>query len=177
MHRWTRAQYERMIEAGVFDEDDRVELIDGEIVTMSPQGSRHAVGIRLVHQALRAAYADDYLVDVQLPLALGASSEPEPDVAVVEGDPRDYIGAHPRTALLVVEVAESSAAFDRTRKQALYAQHEIGEYWLIDLEAEQLEVYRRPAGRQYEEKTTLHRGDEVIPPRCDEALAVSALLP
>lgn len=177
VHRWTRAQYERMIEAGVFDEDDRVQLIEGEIVTMSPQGSRHAVGIRLVHQALRAAYADDYLVDVQLPLALGASSEPEPDVAVVEGDPRDYIGTHPRTALLVVEVAESSAAFDRTRKQALYAQHGIEVFWLLDLEVDHLEVYRRPAGRQYEEKTTLHRGDEVTPPRCEKALAVSALLP
>lgn len=176
-HRWTRAQYERMIEAGVFDEDDRVELIDGEIVTMSPQGSRHAGTVSLVEGALRAVYAPSILIRIQMPLALGETSEPEPDVAAVQGSPRDFMDAHPTTALLVVEVADTSAAFDRTQKQALYAQHEIGEYWLIDLEAEHLEVYRRPAGRQYEEKTTLHRGDEAVPPRCDEAIAVSGLLP
>lgn len=176
-HRWTRAQYERMIEAGVLDEEDRVELIEGEIVAMSPQGSRHAAAIRLVHRALRAAYPDDYLVDVQLPLALGEASEPEPDVAVVKGDPRDFIDTHPDTAVLVVEVAESSAGFDRTRKQVLYAQHGIGEYWLVDLEAEHMEVYRHPAGTQYEEKTTLHRGDEIMPPESSTSIAVHDLLP
>lgn len=177
VHRWTRAQYERMIEAGVLGEDDRVELIEGEIVAMSPQGSRHAAAIRLIQRALRAAYADDYLVDIQLPLALGDASEPEPDVAVVRGAPRDFMEAHPSTALLVVEVSDSSAAFDRTAKQALYARHDIGTYWLVDLEADHVAVYRHPAEAQYEEKRTFHRGDDLRPPASESSVAVADLLP
>ena len=112
-----------------------------------------------------------------MPLALGRASEPEPDIAVVRGSPRDFMDAHPTAALLVVEVADSSAAFDRTRKQALYAQHEIKEYWLVDLGAEHLEVYRHPAESQYEEKTTLHRGETVTPPEGTKSIAVTDLLP
>jgi len=177
-HRWTRAQYEQMIDAGVFAEDDRVELIEGTIVAMSPQGSRHATAVGLVEDELRQAYPrPDLFLRIQMPVALGSTSEPEPDVAVVEGARRDFVDQHPTTALLVVEVSETSAAFDRTAKQTLYARHGIGTYWLLDLEADHLEVYRHPAGERYEEKTTLHRGDTVVPPDGSQSVAVNDVLP
>lgn len=166
-----------MIEAGILGEEDRVELINGEIVPMSPQGSRHAGTVSLVEGVLRKAYPERFLIRIQMPLALGTASEPEPDVAVVEGTPRDYMDAHPSSALLVVEVAESSVDFDRTTKQALYAAHDVGEYWLVNVESGFLEVYRHPSEERYEEKTTLHRGDEVEPLGGMEEIAVEDLLP
>ncbi len=176
-HRWTRAQYERMVEAGVFGEDDRVELIEGEVIRMSPQGSRHATAIRLVQQALQSVYSEGVLVDIQLPLALGRDSEPEPDVAIVEGSPRDYIDAHPTTAVLVVEVSDASVDLDRTRKKWLYARHGIGTYWILDLAHEHLEVYSDPEGTTYQTKRTFHRGDRVEAPRAEATVAVADLLP
>ena len=177
-HRWTRAQYERMIEAGILGEDDHVELINGEIVPKSPQGSPHATATGLVEDALRMSYAStETIIRTQMPLALGQASEPEPDLAVVRGSRRDYPDAHPSIALLVVEAADSSAAYDRTTKQALYAAHEVPEYWIVDLGADHVEVYRSPSGKQYEEKTTLRRGDEVEPPAGKRGVAVADLLP
>ena len=120
-----------MIEAGILGEDDRVELINGEIVTVSPQQSPHATGVTLVADELRLAYSRDYTVRIQLPLVLDPDSEPEPDVAVVVGKPRDYRKAHPTTAVLAVEVADSSLVKDRTEKAQLYARHGIIEYWIM----------------------------------------------
>lgn len=176
-HRWTREQYERMVEAGVLGEDDRVELIEGKIVTTSPQGSQQATSVGLIADALQEVYSDGVFIRVQMPLALGGRSEPEPDIAVIEGRRRDYADAHPTTALLVVEVSDTSGPFDRTQKQALYARHGIGTYWIVDLDREHLEVYRNPSGEQYEEKRTVHRGESVTPPEGDETVAVTDLLP
>ena len=99
-HRWSRAEYDRAAEAGVFSADVRLELIDGEILDMTPQGSRHATAFSLVADAVQRAFGPGYYVRLQLPLALADDSEPEPDIAVVEGDVRDYRDEHPRTALL-----------------------------------------------------------------------------
>lgn len=176
-HRWTREQYEQMVEAGVFGEDDRVELINGAIVTMSPQGSRHATVVGLVSDALQKFYETGGVIRVQMPLALGAISEPEPDVAVVAGERRDFLGAHPDTATLVVEVSETSVTLDRTQKKELYAQHGIEEYWIVDLDDEALEVYRDPAGAKYETKRTFHRGESVRPPQSTGPVPVADLLP
>ena len=89
-HRWTRQQYDQMIEAGILDENDRVELIDGEITEMSPQKGPHAMAVMLALGALQAAYKGPFMVRPQLPLALDPDSEPEPDIAVVVGKPRDF---------------------------------------------------------------------------------------
>ena len=120
-HRWSRAEYDRAVEAGVFGPDARLELIEGAILAMGPQGSEHFTGIELVVDALRAAFGAGYRVRTQGPLAAGEDSEPEPDVAVVAGDARSYRDAHPSSALLVVEVSDHSLHRDRTVKQRLYA--------------------------------------------------------
>ena len=144
--RWTRAEYGRMVEVGLLTEDDRVELVDGEILTMSPHNGPHATAIGLAHEALRAVFAELGHVRVQLPLALDAMSEPEPDFAVVAGGLRDYLDHHPDSALLVVEVADSTLSFAR-RKGGLYARAGVPEYWIVNLVDPCLEVHRAPAAR------------------------------
>ncbi|RMH56879.1 MAG: Uma2 family endonuclease [Bacteroidetes bacterium] len=177
-HRWTRAAYDRMIEAGVFRPEDRVQLIDGEIVAMRPQGSQHATTIRLVEEALRAAFGDGYDVRPQLPLALGDFSEPGPDVAVVQGTPRDYVDAHPSEALLVVEVADATLRLDRTEKLRLYALHGMPEYWIVNLIDRVLEVHREPIGEAYRLKTSHAAGEAVAPAaRPGASIPVADLLP
>jgi Uma2 family endonuclease len=142
--RWTRREYDRMAEAGLFAPDERVELLEGDIVTVTPQQSPHAACIGLVDEALRKAFGPSYWIRVQLPLVIDPDSEPEPDLAVVLGSPRDYAHDHPRTALLVVEVADSTIAKDRTYKTRIYARAGIREYWIVNLAERCLEVYRDP---------------------------------
>lgn len=118
--RWTRVEYERLIDRGIFREDERLELVDGLLVVKEPQGDPHAAAVDLAMAALRQAFGTGWLVRPHAPLALGGRSRPEPDVAVVPGGPRDYPRA-PRTAALVVEISDSRLAFDRTRKASVYA--------------------------------------------------------
>jgi Uma2 family endonuclease len=133
-HRWTRREYHDLVDAGFLGEDDPVELINGENIHMSPQNTPHVVAVRLVRRILQRVFSGDtYMVDEQLPLALGPESEPEPDVSVVEGQPRDVLDEHPLSAALVVEVAEASLQSDRTRKRDSYARHALPEYWIVNL--------------------------------------------
>lgn len=142
--RWTRVEYERLVELGVFQPGERLELIDGLLVVREPQGSRHAGTIRRVLAALRRALGDAWQIDSQLPIALDADSEPEPDVAVVPRDPGTYLDAHPSRAVLIVEVAETSYRIDREYKASLYARAGIADYWIIDLAHDAVEVHRDP---------------------------------
>jgi Uma2 family endonuclease len=145
--RWTRAEFHRALTLGVFRPDERLELIGGELVEkMSPQESPHATSIRLVEEALRVAFPSGHDVRVQLPLTLGEDSEPEPDVAVVVGSIRDFEEHHPTSAVLVVEVADSSLRTDRGTKAGLYAAAGIADYWIVNLIDRVLEIHRDPAG-------------------------------
>lgn len=180
--RWSREEYERLVEAGIFKPDDRVELIDGEILTISPQispqSSPHATAVLVVRDRLSKALGAGFSVRDQLPLALADDSEPEPDVAVVEGSPRDYRESHPHSALLVVEVADTSLAFDRSRKKELYARAGIHEYWVLDLSGRTLEVYRGPQGNHYRSAEALPEGASVRPLAASgESIAIADLLP
>src|SRR3989338_8439092 len=121
IRRWTRLEYDRLIDLGVFQPGERLELLDGLLVLREPRGSRHAGTIRRVVAALRRAFGDAWQVDSQLPIALDPDSEPEPDVAVVPQDPGAYLDAHPSRPVLIVEVAESSYRVDREHKASLYA--------------------------------------------------------
>ena len=177
-YRWSRDVYYRAVEAGVFGPADRIELIDGELVTMTPHGSRHATAIRLVNRALTRAFGEDCIVQCQLPLAIAEDSEPEPDVAVVEGQIADYRDAHPSAALLVVEVADDSLRRDRTVKRRLYARCGIPEYWLVAIPDTRLEVYRDPVGHDYRALTVLRAGETIEPLAGPAAvIAVGDLLP
>jgi Uma2 family endonuclease len=158
---WDADRYEEAIRLGVFGPDDKIQLIDGEIITMSPQLSPHSTAILLTARALEKAFTQGHFVRAQLPLRLGADSLPEPDVAVVRGGIRDYALAHPRTAALVVEVADSTLALDRRRKLALYARHSIPEYWIVNLPEACVEVHRQPAAEAYGERRVFRTGETI----------------
>jgi Uma2 family endonuclease len=144
VRRWTRAEYDRLVDRGVF-ESEPLELIGGQLVVAEPQGTYHASAVGRVSDVIRAALPGGLVVRVQLPLALDDESEPEPDVAVVPGTHDDYQVAHPRRAALLVEIAESSLAFDRDTKGSLYARGAVNDYWIVNLVDRALEVYRAPA--------------------------------
>ncbi|WP_242464411.1 Uma2 family endonuclease [Thiococcus pfennigii] len=158
-----------MVDAGLFGPSDRLELLDGEIIDRVPQQSRHATAVTLVGDALRAVFGPGATVRVQLPFCLDDHSEPEPDVAVVPGNPRSYRDAHPTQALLLCEIADSTLA---------YARAGIPEYWILALETERLEVFRRPDAGIYVEKR-VRSGAEAIAPlaRPTQTVLVRDMLP
>jgi Uma2 family endonuclease len=119
LRRWKRVEYERLIEVGMFQPGERLELLDGLLVLREPQGSLHAAAIRRVLEVLRGVIGSEWQLDSQLPIALDDDSEPEPDVAVVPRDPAAYRDAHPSHPVLVVEVADSSYRVDHTYKTSL----------------------------------------------------------
>ncbi len=182
--RWTRDEYYKLAEAGFFA-GKRVMLIDGEVYTMSPQNEPHSTGIIVTAHALYAAFGEGVTYRQQMPLDLGQSSDPEPDIAVVAGPPRSRPVRRPNAALLVVEVADSSLAFDTGDKASLYAAGGIIDYWVVDLVHDRLVVFREPrpdpAARFGHAYTTVHyrgRGDSVAPLAVPAAqVAVTDLLP
>jgi Uma2 family endonuclease len=142
--RWTRAEYDRLIDIGLFLPGEPLELLGGELVVSEPQGSAHYTAIGLVEDALRAALGPGWLVRSQGPIELDDESEPEPDIAVMRGDRRSYSHRHPSRPALVLEVAESSLAFDREHKGSLYARARLDDYWIVNLVDRVVEIYRRP---------------------------------
>jgi len=174
-----------MAEKGVFRPGEHVELIGGRIIAMSPQNSPHATSVLLAYEALRTLFASGCVLRMQLPLNLSPFSQPEPDIAVVKGSVRDYAAAHPATALLVVEVAESTLAFDRGEKSSLYASADIQEYWVLNLVDRRLEVFRdpipmpnQPHGHAYRTCTFYLATDAVTPLAAPHgSISVADLLP
>src|SRR5262245_28723298 len=142
--RLRRVEYECLVERGLFEPDDRLELIDGLLVVREPQSAPHVVAGQLAHAALVRAFGMGWNVRPAGPVALDDDSEPEPDLAVVPGHPRDYVGGHPTRPALVVEVSLTRLAFDREYKASLYARAAIVDYWIVNLADRVLEVRRRP---------------------------------
>lgn len=174
-----------MADLGMF-RDQRVELIEGTIVQMPPQKNFHVIGIGLAEGAMRAAFGPRHWVRVQSPLHLGLRSAPEPDVAVVPGGPRDYTKTgHPTTALLIVEISETTLAYDCGRKASLYARAKIADYWIVNLVQSRLEVRRNPVpdqgeryGWRYQDVLLLGPQDRVAPLAVPKKrVAVADLLP
>jgi Uma2 family endonuclease len=153
--RFTREEYHRMGEVGILTRDDRVELIRGEIITMSPQGRRHRAFIDNLTRLLATRLADRAIVSIQMPIVLAHDTEPEPDVQVLRCRAVPYKDreAYADDALLLIEVAQSSLAYDRSTKLALYAAARIPEYWVVDSAAESIEVHRTPHADGYREVT------------------------
>jgi len=169
-----------MADAGLFH-DRRVELIEGEVVDMPPQKNAHYTAILLVQRALEKAFGTNHTVRVQGPLDLGERSQPEPDVAVVTGSPRDYRD-HPKTAVLVVEVSDTTLEFDRVRKQRIYAKAGIQEFWIVNLIARVLELHRSPVPdaqhAHYDDIEPVAEGGAVTPLAAPtSAIRIADLLP
>jgi Uma2 family endonuclease len=153
--RFTRAEYHRMAEVGILRKHDRVELIKGEIVEMSPIGRRHKAFVGNLAQLLMVRLAGRAIVWVQSSIALAEDTEPEPDLAVLRRGAVSYKerDAWAEDALLLIEVADSSLAYDRSIKLRLYAEAGIPEYWVVDCSAETVEVYRAPGLEGYRDLT------------------------
>lgn len=141
---WTRAEYDRLIEVGVFRPGDPIELLGGDLVVAEPQSGPHYTAIGLAEDTLRQVFGPGWLVRTQGPIALDDESEPEPDVAVAPGSVRDYTREHPARPVLVVEVALSSLSLDREYKGSLYARAKLQDYWIVNLADRMLEIYRQP---------------------------------
>ncbi len=154
-----RSEYDQLIAAGAFD-GERLELLEGRLAVMTPQSPPHAVVVQQLNELLLPALLGRAIVRVQLPLAVSDLSEPEPDIAVVA--PGNYAAEHPTSALLVVEVADTSLRRDRDVKPALYAQAGVGEYWLVDLAGSRVVVQRDPTATGYRTVTTHRRGDAIV---------------
>lgn len=158
---FTIDEYEQMIDAGVFDEDEHIELIKGEIVKMAAIGLRHEGCVRRLTKLLERRVGDIAIVSVQNSVRLPAASQPEPDVAVLAWDDEYYSErrATPHDVLLLIEVAESSLRYDRTVKVPLYAVAGISEVWVVDLKGSRIEIYSDPVGGQYERVKQVGRGE------------------
>lgn len=168
--RWTREEYQALGETGALTPDERVELIEGEIVSMSPQGPAHAAGIRRLTRVLFEAFGATHEVSVQCPLDVSDFSQPEPDFALIRQADDPGESTLPRGADLVIEVSVTSLAYDRNEKCAVYAKAGIPEVWLVDLVARCVEVHRKPAsapnavfGYAYASLTTFQAGQSVSP--------------
>src|SRR5262245_39903187 len=168
--RWTRVEYDRLIEAGIFRPGEPVELIGGALMVCEPQGTAHYTAICLLEDVLRAGLGPGWLVRSQGPIALDDDSEPEPDIAVIPGAPRDYRHEHPARPALIVEVADSSLAVDREHKGSLYARAGIADYWILNLVDCVLEIYREPTadrrapfGWRYGSRRIVHPGSFAEP--------------
>src|SRR5574337_610208 len=178
-HRLNVDAYYRMAEAGILTDPHRVELIDGEIIDMPAIGSPHAAITNRLARRFSRSFGDEVaLVSVQSPLRLDAHNEPEPDLMLLQPRADGYRASHPGAAdvLLLVEVAETSLAYDRTTKLPLYAKFGVPEVWIVDLKGPAVEVYREPRGDGYALKQRLAAGSLapiLLPGR---AIDVGALL-
>lgn len=183
--RFSRIEYEKMIELGVFQPGEAIELLGGHLIVAEPQGAAHYTAIVKAARSLQAAFGPAWYVRSQGPIGLDDESEPEPDVAVVPGSVEDYGRAHPSRVALIIEVAETSLAVDRQYKGSLYARAGVPEYWILNLIDRVLEVYREPQsdsaaafGWRYTRDDTLDPAVRVTPLAAPaSSILVSQLLP
>lgn len=163
--RFTVSEYHQMAQAGILGEDDRVELIDGEVTQMTPIGPRHSGCVMRLIDIFVKTFGDEALLNAQNPVVLGAYTEPEPDLALLRRRPDFYASGHPtpEDVFLLVEVGETSADLDRRVKMPLYARSGIAEVWLVDLEQGTVTVYREPAPGGYRTARVVRRGEQLAP--------------
>jgi len=163
--RFTTAEYYRMVAAGILGEDDRVELVDGRVVEMTPIGPRHAGCVKEITRLLYRALGDAVIIGVQDPVTLGDGFEPQPDVLVLRRPPEGFRRRHPGPAdvLLLIEVSDASLEYDRGTKVPLYARAGIAEVWIVDLDGARIEVYRTPSGEGYRDVRAVSRGEMLSP--------------
>jgi Uma2 family endonuclease len=181
---WARKEYYKLAEEGFFN-GQRVELIEGRILVRAAMSALHRRGVTKADRILQRIFTKGFHVSTQCPLSIEDISDPEPDVAVVEGSEDDYLETHPTTAVLIVEIADSSLDYDRTEKASLYAKANVPDYWIVNLKDRRSEVRRRPRkddtqafGYGYAELTIYIGKDSVSPLAKPKAkISVASLLP
>jgi Uma2 family endonuclease len=179
LKRWTVQDYHRISELG-FLIDDRTELIDGQITIMAAKGTPHVTSLHLLANALRDRLGDLALVRTQDPIHLDDFSEPEPDLAIVQGTILDYVEQHPRPEqiYLVVEVADSTLKQDCQIKDKLYAKPGIADYWVLAPQKRHLHIFRKPTPTGYTEHLILSEPSQASPLAFpDFAIALTSILP
>lgn len=164
-YRFTVEEYRKLGEVGILDEDDRIELLEGELVIMSPVGYRHALTINRLIEFFSDGRKDRYIVSPQNPVVIYPASEPQPDVVLVRRSPKVYQTDHPGPAdvLLLVEVADSSLSYDRGAKLRAYSRAGINEFWIVNLTENSIDIYRKPGAEGYEETARFRLGQSVAP--------------
>lgn len=178
-YRFSVEEYNKLGEAGIFHEDDRVELLNGEIIVMAPIGKHHIISVRRLNRILNRRYSDLCYVDCQSPVVLDNFSEPQPDILLValsidESDEKPQ----PKDIFLAIEVADSTVRYDSTTKLKAYARAGIPEYWIVNLADNTVDVYRQPAGESYAEHFRRERAEELAPAAFpDRPIAVAEFLP
>ncbi len=177
-YRWTVTKYHRLSEAGILDEDAGVELINGQIIKMSPVGDLHAACVDLLDELLRDLLGKKVQIRVQNPIVLNDFSEPEPDLAILRRRTNFYADGAPRPedVLLVIEVADTTLAKDRLVKKTAYAAAGIAEYWIVNLPERQVEQYLRPAGDDYQRAHT-YKADQTVESEVTGPVTVEKLFP
>lgn len=182
---WTEEEFDRLADLGFFGPEERLELICGDLVKRNSFSPPEATALILSCQALLAVFGLGFDVRSQMPLAVDDYNRPDPDISVVKGVPRDYAKSHPTTAILVLEISDTTLLFDQTQKQGIYARAGIPEYWIVNLRDRLLEVYRQPVpiagyplGHGYQQVLRLTDNDTIAPLAIESAtIAVADLLP
>ncbi|MGB3136427.1 MAG: Uma2 family endonuclease [Nodosilinea sp.] len=161
--KFTVGQYHQMIESGILTDRDRVELLQGEIIEMSPIGMQHAACVDRLTELLVETLRGKAIVRVQNPIQLSTRSEPQPDFAILKRRSDFYASGHPQPqdVFALVEVSDTTIEFDRTVKVPLYAKDNIAEVWIVDLNAEAVQIYRQPSTTGYQQVQTLRRGQSL----------------
>jgi Uma2 family endonuclease len=178
--RFTVQEYHLMGESGVLAADDRVELIDGEVFSMSPIGSRHAACVTTFNEVFSESFGRRVTLWIQNPIRLGDDSEPVPDIVLLRRRDDRYVSRHPRAGdiLLLVEIADSSLGYDREIKLPLYAREGVPEVWLANLDSQHIVVYTEPKPDGYASARIARPGEAIIPTAFPEmTIAVADLLP
>lgn len=161
----TVREYNLMAQVGILTNDEKVELINGQIITMSPQGSFHAAAIRRTDRLFGKIFKDNVIIQKQLPIIVNEISQPEPDIAIVKYDALDYDDRHPNATevYLVIEIADTTLKTDLEIKRQLYASGNIPEYWVLDVKQRQLYIYRQANNGDYETTMILTDQDSIEP--------------
>ncbi len=177
---FTVGEYHRMLESGILSEDDRVELVEGEIIEMAAKGSRHAACVKRITDFFYRHARQSAIVSVQDPIRISANSELEPDVALLRLRDDLYANSHPEgnDVLLVVEVSDTTLGYDRGVKLGLYARANILEVWVVNLPGDIIEIYTQPEGSKYQLSKQVRRGDSITAQNVpDLTIDVNALIP
>ena len=178
-YRFSVEEFNKLPEVGIFDEDDRVELLDGEIIVMSPIGSQHAGTVMRINAILHGRVGSDVIFGLQTPTVVEEFSEPLPDVMLLKPRKDFYTSRHPvpKDILLLIEVSDTTLRYDRGRKLRKYAETRVSEVWIVNLENMTIEQYREPSGDSFASKRIFQRGEQItIAAFPDNAFPVEELI-